>query len=374
MSALITGSAIRTCLGNGEATFSALLEGASGIGELRYAEHVKLRVKHGYHIAEDGEERLFRASQWLTACVREALEESGLEPKHQRIVALVGTGLRELRAVERLALESLEFPVERLHFADAVQRASPHIREVITISNACSAGGHALALAQDMIEGDEADAVVVAGADSMTESMLAMIGRFVDTPTEHLRPFDIDRAGVLLGDGAAALIVVPEGSSKRPGTRLLSTGLSCDATHETAPDSDGIRRAMQDALLRAGRTPDQVDLVIAHGTGTSLNDPTEAQLIRQVLSADGPGPMITAVKGAIGHTSGGAALASVDVAMRCLNMGRVPPIVGLRSPLSEGEGLRFVIGEAVEARLRLAQINAFGFGGVNAVTLIETVA
>jgi 3-oxoacyl-[acyl-carrier-protein] synthase II len=375
VSVLITASAIRTCLGDGEATFRGLLHGTSGLSELRYAEHVRPRVRYGYHIVEDGAESLFRASRWLTACVHEALKQSGLDGgKYRRIIALVGTGLRELRAVERAAVESLDFPTERLHFADAVRQASPHIREVITISNACSAGGHALALAQDMLELGEADAVLVAAADAMTESMLAMIGRFADAPTNHLRPFDVERAGVLLGDGAAALVVVPEGSSERSLARLLSVGLSCDATHETAPDPGGIRRAMKDALSRAGRTPAQVDLVIAHGTGTALNDPTEAELIRQFLDADVRRPLITAVKGALGHTSGSAALMSVDAAMRCLSTGWIPAIVGLRCPLDEGRGMGLVMGEPVEAHLHLAQINAFGFGGVNAVTLIEAVA
>jgi 3-oxoacyl-[acyl-carrier-protein] synthase II len=371
VSALITGSAIRTCLGAGEKTFSALLERVTGVADLRYVDTFKLNVTRGYHVAEDGGERLFRASSWLTGCVEEALAQARVDPERQRVVAIVGTGLRELRAVERSAVELIDFPAERLHFASAVQRASPHIREIVTISNACSAGGHALALAQDLIELGEADAVVAAGADGMTESMLAMIGRISDAPTDLLRPFDTDRTGTLLGEGAAALIVVAEGPSQRPLARLLSTGLSCDANHETSPDPDGIRRAMEDALSRAARSPSEIDLVVAHGTGTLLNDQTEAHLIHRIMAADGPGPLVTAVKGSVGHTSGASALVSVDVAIRCLHRGLVPPIVGLHKPLCEGQGLRFVLGESAKVPLRLVCINAFGFGGVNAVTLIE---
>jgi 3-oxoacyl-[acyl-carrier-protein] synthase II len=346
----------------------------SGVSELRYVDSSKVNVTHGYHILEDREEGLFRASRWLTDCVSDALAQSGVDPRRERVIALVGTGLRELRAVERFALEPFVVPTEHLHFSAAVLEASPHIEKVITISNACSAGGHALALAQDLIELEEADAVIVAGTDAMTESMLAMIGRFAETPADHVRPFDAGRISVLLGEGAAALVVVPNGSFTRPLARLLSTGLSCDAHHETAPDADGIWRAMQDALGRTDKLAADVDLVVAHGTGTALNDPVEMELVRTLKAFDRPGPLITAIKGAIGHTSGGSALVSVDVAIRCLNTGLVPPIVGLREPLTEGRGIRLVIGEPIEASLRLACVNSFGFGGVNAITLLETTA
>jgi 3-oxoacyl-[acyl-carrier-protein] synthase II len=378
VSALIAGSAIRTCFGNADATFSALLQGKSGIGALRYFHADRLNVTRGYHILEEGDETWFRASRWLAVCVAEALAQSGVELRGRNVLALVGSGLRELRAVERRAgncddarMPPLDLPTERLHFAAAVHEAAPQIDDVITISNACAAGGYVLATAQDLIEGGEADVVVIAGTDAMTESMLAMIGRVADFPTDQVRPFDTGRNGVLLGEGAASLVMVPEGTTPCAQVRVLSTGLSCDAHHETAPDQQGVRRAMLDALVRANRSPADVDLVVAHGTGTRLNDPTEAGAIRDVLAQEGPGPLVTAVKGAVGHTSGASALVSVGMAMQCLELGIVPPIVGLEKLLGEGEGLRFVAGRALEAPLRLAQVNAFGFGGVNAVSLLE---
>lgn len=371
MSALITSSVLRTCFGDGDATFAALLAGASGIGDLRDGDPARLNVNRGYHV-EGGGEGFFQASRWLTGCVRQAAAQAGLPARGRRVVAIVGTGLRELRAVERTGPAG--FDAARLHFAAAVREALPGVSAVVTLSNACSAGGHALALAQDLVELGAADAVVAAAADGMTESMLAMIGRVADGPSESLRPFDAGRTGTLLGEGAAAAVVVPEGSAGRPLARLLGTGLSCDAHHETAPHPGGVRRAMDDALARAGRSARAVDLVVAHATGTALNDPMEAELIRSAFVANGAGPLVTAVKGAVGHTSGGAALVGLDVAIRSLRRGLVPPIVGLRRPLAEGHGLRLAIGRPVEARLRLAQVNAFGFGGVNSVTLVEGAA
>jgi 3-oxoacyl-[acyl-carrier-protein] synthase II len=366
---LIAASAARTCLGDADGTFRALLRGESGIGQLRYFPAAALNVRRGYHIPQPGPERPLRASAWLAGCVAEAVARAGVDAGRHRVVALAGTGLRELRAVERYAADGIPVRREQLHFGGALREAVPGVATALTISNACSAGGYALALGQDLLELGEADAVVVAGADAMTESMLAMIGRFGEDPTDRVRPFDARRSGALLGEGAAALVLVPEGGCARPVARLLATGLSCDAGHETAPDQAGIARAMTDALARAGRSPGQVEVVYAHGTGTSLNDPTEAAALREVFGV--PGPLVTGVKGAVGHTSGASALTSLAMAVQSLRDGVVPPVVGLDEPLPEGAGLRFVIGKPEPAAARLAQVNAFGFGGVNAVTLLE---
>jgi 3-oxoacyl-[acyl-carrier-protein] synthase II len=373
--ALIATSVVRTCLGSGAETFGRLLRAEAGPQPLRHGDPAKLRVRYGYHIGTDDPRRPYRAGRWLAGCVREAARQAGLDPRRERVVALIGTGLRELSAVEDWALNGTPVAPHRLHFGSVVRGALPGLTEVITVSNACSASGHVLALAQHLVEADEADAVIVGGVDAMTLSMLAMIGRTTASPTDQVRPFDARRNGVLLGEAAAAVVVVPEHRYRhRPGAalgRLLATGLSCDAQHETAPDVDGICRAMRQAHERAGREPRDVDVVVAHGTGTALNDPAECAALRTVLVDGGADPAITAVKGAVGHTSGCAALVNLDVALRALRERVIPPVVGLRTVLDEGEGLRFVRDRPYAAAPRLVQVNAFGFGGVNAVTLLE---
>lgn len=379
MPALVATSVVRTCLGSGAETFARLLRGETGLQPLRHGDPAKLRVGYGYHIGTDDPNRPYRASRWLAECVQRAARQAGLDPRRERVTALIGTGLRELSAVEDWALTGTPVPPHRLHFASAVRDALPGLTDVVTVSNACSASGHALALAQYLVELGEADAVVVGGVDAMTLSMLAMIGRTAETPSEQVRPFDADRQGVLLGEAAAAVVVLPEHRTGPRGTgpggtnpvlgRLLATGMSCDAHHETAPDVAGICRAMREAHERAGREPRDVDAVVAHGTGTALNDPAECTALRTVL--DGADPYITGVKGAVGHTSGCAALVNLDVALRTLRERVIPPVVGLRTVLDEGKGLRFVQDRPQAAAPRLVQVNAFGFGGVNAVTLVE---
>jgi 3-oxoacyl-[acyl-carrier-protein] synthase II len=367
MSALIASSVLRSCLGDGAATYAALLSGRDGCRPLRHLDPQRLRVANGYHC--DQSATPYGPTRWLTECVREAVAEADVNPDRQRVRCVVGSGLRELGTLEE-ADDPAAVPAHRMHFADAVREAAPGVRDVVTLSNACSAGGHALALAQDMIELGDADVVLVGATDAMTLSMLAMIGRMVDAPTDRVRPFDIDRRGVLLGEGAAVVAVVPDDGRRVARGRLLSTGLSCDAEHATAPSVDGISRAMREALERAGVRPADVGLVLAHGTGTALNDPVECAALREVLLAGGASPLVTGIKGAVGHMSGTAALANLDVALRCLETGQVPPTVGLRTPLAEAEGLRLVRDVPSPLPSDVVQVDAFGFGGVNAITLV----
>ncbi|MCG8914801.1 beta-ketoacyl synthase [Actinokineospora sp. PR83] len=364
---VITGGAMLCSLGDADQTFSALLDGRAGLGPLRHVDPAAVGVAHGYHVPDsvDGD-----VGSWLAAVIADAVAQAGLDTDRRRVAVLVGTGLRELRGLERSHADGVPFAAADLHFGAAVRSVLPGATEVLTLSNACSASGFALGLGMDMLALDEADAVVVAGCDGMTESMLAVIGRVAVEPSERVQPFEVDRRGVLLGEGAVAVVIQRE--SADPLARVLSVGMACDAFHETAPHPDGVVAAVRDAHSRAGRLPGDIDLVVAHATGTALNDPTESAALTEVFGSAAPdGLLVTGIKGATGHTSGGAALMSLLVAVRALRTGTVPPVVGLRTPIPEAEGLRLVIGEPCATTGSVAQVNAFGFGGVNAVTLVE---
>ncbi|MFE6776505.1 beta-ketoacyl synthase N-terminal-like domain-containing protein [Streptomyces sp. NPDC057702] len=397
----ITGSSMVSCHGDLDATFDALVAGRGGASPLRLGDPAKLNVTHGYGI-DDATERAYRAAvatatagtptdtsagtafgvgedvrlagRWLAQAVAGALAEAGVDPGTSRVAVIVGTGLRELRAVEEWHGDSAALRLAQLHFDEAVRSVAPGVTEVHTLANACAASGYALALAADLLELDEADAVVAAGCDTLTESMLTMIGRVGTVTAETVRPFDTDRDGVLLGEGAVAVVL--ELPSDKPAFGLVrGVGIGCDAHHETAPDPGGVLATMREAHQRAGITPAEVDLVVAHGTSTALNDPTEASALVELFGDVAPAdaPAVTAIKGAIGHTSGGAALMSLLVACRAMREGTVPPVTGLRAAIPEAEKLALVVDRPLAARPRLAQVNAFGFGGVNAVTIVEAV-
>lgn len=371
MPTAISGFDVLTCLGDAEDTFQALLRGDTGVGPLS-RDTERLGVDHAYEIAEDDRGR--RASRWLARVVAGAVRAAGIDTGGKRVAVVVGTGLRELPDAERWWIDGDALPLPGLHFGAAVRGVLPEATEVLTLSNACAASGYALAVGADMLAADEADAVVVAGCDSVTDSLLAVIGRGSPVRSTAVRPFDSEREGVLLGEGAAAVVIEPEETVLADGrevlARLHGVGLSCDAYHETAPDPAGIAACMRDAHRRAGVVPADVGLVVAHGTSTALNDPAEATALTEVFGDACGRTLVTGIKGAIGHTSGGAALMAVVVAIQAMRCGMVPAIGGLRNPIPEAEELGLLSGPAHAARPLVAQIDSFGFGGVNAVTLV----
>lgn len=369
---VVTGSDMITSLGDTAETLNALRKGLTGNGPLRFYDSSRLEVTRGYHVNDGESERPLRASGWLAQCVSEAVRQSGIDPAAQRVSVIVGSALRELRAFECWALDGAPLRRDHLHFDAAVRAVLPEAAEVVTLSNACSASGHALALAQDLLAGEEAEAVVVAGCDAMSESMLTMIGRLTEGQTAMVQPFQSGRVGALIGEGAAAVVLQPATTATRAAqAELLGTGMTCDAYHETVPHPAGIVAAMRDAHRRAAVRPQDIGLVLAHGTGTLLNEPVEAAALGAVYGDVTPGPLVTGIKGALGHTSGSAALMSLIVAADALRTGLVPPIVGLDDPIEEAAHLRLVTGEPESSAARVAQVNAFGFGGINAVTVIR---
>ena len=362
------------CLGDADDTFDALLNGRAGVSALRPDRGDAQRLGVGYAYQIDEAADAHRASRWLGQVVGAVAAKAGLDPGTQRVAVIVGTGLRELPAVESWSQGESSTALHQLHFAEAVRAALPGVTEVVTLSNACSAAGYALAVGSDILAAEEADAVVVAGCDAMTESMLAAIGLGSTAEITEVRPFDGRRPGVLLGEGAAAVVLQPADQVAQPVALLRSVGLSCDAFHETAPNAGGIAVSMRDAHTRAGVTPADVDLVLAHGTGTALNDPTEATALTEVYGESIGDVAVTAIKGATGHTSGSAALMSLIVAIQSLSTGRIPAVTGLSTPIPQAARLRLVIDEPQPVNGALAQVNAFGFGGINAVTMVEVPA
>ena len=375
----ITGAGMLTSVGQGvDACFRALCAGTSGVKPLQAFDAARYDVQRAYEIEdrEGGRDVPRRSSRWLCAAIAEAVASAGLSPDAARpLPILVGTGLRELRSLE-LWWSGAPLELHELHFGGALHEAQGARGPVITVCNACAASSFALGLAEDMLALGQADAVIVAGCDSITESMFGLADRAnPGGRPERLQPFDRDRRGVVLGEGAAAVVLErPDRAASRgapPLAWLRGVGMSCDAYHETAPSLDGVQRAMRDAHRRSGVSAGEIDLLMAHGTGTSLNDENEIQALRGVFGARAPSVMISGIKSMTGHTSGGSGLVGVITAIQSMIHGRVPPTVGLSRPLDAGEGLDFVTGAAREAAIRVAQVDAFGFGGVNAVAILE---
>ncbi|GGV11560.1 beta-ketoacyl-[acyl-carrier-protein] synthase family protein [Streptomyces spectabilis] len=352
----------------------ALCSGRSGPAPLTAFDTSKYRAKAAYEVPDrarpDVDEPL-RATRWLVRVVREALADAGLPHPDPGLPVLVGTTHRELRTAELWWRYGGALSPADLHFTAAL-RAAVGLRDVTTVASACAASLYGLGMATDLIALGEADTVVVAGTDSIPESSFGGFDRIQFPPPDTIRAFDRSRRGMVMGEGAVAVVLRRAGA--HPGRihgRVLGVSMNCDAAHPTAPDSAGIVRAVEEAHGRASVAPDDIDLVIVHGSGTAQSDLAEAVALRDVFKAADPGPLVTAIKGGMGHISGGAGLLNLVVALEAIRSGTVPAISGLTDPIEEAGELRVVSGRPATGPFGTAQVHAVGMGGINAVAIVE---
>ncbi len=255
-----------------------------------------------------------------------------------------------------------------LHFGTAL-RERFDVVNTFTFANACAASLYTLGLAADMIDNDMADTVVVAGTDSMTEATFGIFDRVQGGVPSEVRSFARQRHGMMMGEGAVAVVLRRAGHGTPSHARLRGVGMNCDAVHPTVPDAESVVRVVREAHSRAGVHPGDIDLVMLHGTGTVLNDRVEAGMLHEVFA--GAKPMLTAIKSMTGHTLGGSGLLSLVMAVLSMRRGTVPPIHGLTDPMEEADGLDLVRDQARPAEVRTAQVDAFGLSGINAVAVLE---
>ncbi|WP_329020647.1 beta-ketoacyl synthase N-terminal-like domain-containing protein [Streptomyces sp. NBC_01601] len=354
--------------------FAALCAGQESRKPLMAFDPDKYRAAYAYEIDDrpaGGGDIPWRATRWLTTVVRQAAADAGLGEDLAHVPVLVGTTMREQRSLELWWRHDAQVALEDLHFGTAL-KAAFGTSTTYTFANACSATLYALGMATDMIELGLADTVVVAGTDAATESGFGTLDRVQNDIPNALRPFDTTHKGMLMGEGAAAVVVQRAGTGSGPvHTRVRGVSMNCDAHHATAPDPDGITRAVRDAYRRAGVRAQDIDLVMLHGSGTPRNDATESSVLRHIFQGAGPGPRMTAIKAMTGHTLGGSGLLSLVMAVLAMKNGTVPPVLGLTDPIPEAAGLGLVQGSPASGDLAIAQIDAFGFGGINAVAIVE---
>jgi 3-oxoacyl-(acyl-carrier-protein) synthase len=258
-----------------------------------------------------------------------------------------------------------------LHFTSAL-RSACGLHNVHTVASACASSLYALGMATDLIALAEAETVVVAGTDSITESSFGGFDRIQFPPPDAIRAFDRSRRGMIMGEGAVAVVLRRAGlQSARVHGRVRGVSMNCDASHPTAPDPAGIVRAIAEAHDRASVVPDDIDFMIVHGSGTPQSDLAEALALKEVFKAADPGPFVTAIKAGMGHISGGAGLLNLVVAVKAIQSGILPGIGNLIDPIEEARGLCIVSAEPAAGPFSIAQVHASGMGGINAVAIVE---
>ena len=242
-----------------------------------------------------------------------------------------------------------------------------------TISNACASGGSALALASDLLESGEADVVFAGGVDSLNRVVLNGFNSLMLCSADGARPFDKDRKGMSLGEGAGVLILETLEHAQARGAKvravLAGCGNSCDAHHVSAPQPEGkgLQEAMRQALEHARLPPSAVQYVNAHGTGTGDNDPAEARAIVGVFG--NPPPAVSSTKRFFGHTLAAAGAIEAIVSILAMERGAVPPNLGLREvdpkvPFQP-------VSEMTPATIDVAMSTSLGFGGNNSAVVFS---
>ncbi|MFA9444844.1 beta-ketoacyl-ACP synthase II [Egicoccus sp. AB-alg6-2] len=251
----------------------------------------------------------------------------------------------------------------------------------MTVNTACAAGASAIHLARDLIRSGSADVVlaggVEAGITALSISAFAQMGALSRNPDPAAasRPFDVDRDGFVMGEGAGVLVLESEEHARRRGARLLATiagaGASADAFHATAPPDDGggAVLAIQRALDDAGIDPTSIGHLNAHGTSTPLNDAAEARAMRAVFGDHTDAIAVTSTKGVTGHLLGAAGAVEAAFAIQALREGLIPPTANLTTQDPE-IALDVVAGEPRRVELEAVLSTSMGFGGQNSALVI----
>ncbi len=240
----------------------------------------------------------------------------------------------------------------------------------MAVSTACSSSFKALASASRLIDHGLADAVVVGSADSLCRTTVFGFHSLGLTAPTGTQPFSRDRNGITLGEGSAYVLIERAGEATRRGALawLAGQGAASDAFHHTSPHPEGLggQLCMREALERAGLSPNDIDCVSAHGTGTKLNDAAEAIAVTRVFERALP---LTATKSLTGHTLGSAGLTSLVLAIESLRRQEIPATLRA-APVDDSLGVN-VVAQRTAANLRHVLVNAFGFGGSNASVVVS---
>jgi 3-oxoacyl-[acyl-carrier-protein] synthase II len=386
-----------------EAYWSALLEGRSGIRHLQAPELQGLPASAGGEaldfdptrfLEKRVARRMGRFSQMAVAAAMLALEDASIaDLDSERTGVTVHTGAGGILEGDREVLArqhdpSRTGPLYVPHVSANMGAANVSIHLGITGPTtagvgACAAGAIAVAEGFHMLQRGDADLVLAGASDAaLTPPLVACLANAGALSTSDAapetvsRPFDLGRTGFVPAEGAALMVLEPLDRAIARGAEpyclIAGVGIGCDAYHITSPEPSGAgaERVMRTALRAAGASPGDVDCIVAHGTGTRLNDEAEAAALLRVFGERGGGIPVTAPKSNVGHTLGAAGAFGVATAALALRSRLIPPSLNYETP-DPACPLEMVTGTAHEAQIGIAIVNAFGFGGQNAVVAVR---
>jgi len=364
-----------------DAFWSGLLTGANGISTIERFAVSDLRVGRGGEIKKlpSGDERgrRCRASSLLCAAADDLRARASLDADPVRLGVVVGTALGGVEALEDAIAGGPSLRAAAAGLYDSPAHAlAVHLGArgpVLTVSTACASGASALGLAADLLRADRADLIVAGGYDGLCRFVMRGFDALRSLTRDRIRPFDRRRSGLLLGEGAALVLMARDGDVPGPRLgRLLGHASTSDATHVAAPDPTGrgLEHAVELALHQAGLDAGAVDFVSAHGTGTPLNDRIETAVIKRVLGRRAAGVPVNSIKAGMGHTMGAAATLEAIMCLLAARHGVIPHTLGFEEADADCD-LDYVPHGPRWARPRVSLSTSLGFGGCNAALVLE---
>lgn len=403
---VVTGMGAITPIGNDvERFWQALKDKTLGIGPITYFDTADFKCKLAAEVKDFDAKaymdpktarRMEPFSQFAVAAAKQALDQSGIDMEKEdpfRVGVSVGSGIGSLQAMERSEKKLLEKGPSRVEpllvplmicnmAAGNVAIQFGLKGKCINVVTACATGTHSIGEAFRAIQYGEADVMVAGG----TEASITPIGiagftsltalNTTDDPKRASIPFDKDRNGFVMGEGAGVVVLESLEHAKARGANILAEvvgyGATCDAYHITSPaeDGSGAAKAMEFAMKDAEIMPEQVDYINAHGTSTHHNDLFETKAIRLALGDQAEKVKINSTKSMIGHLLGAAGGVEFITCVKSIQDGYVHATLGLEEP-GEGCDLDYTQGDGVEMNVNYAISNSLGFGGHNASLIVK---
>ena len=399
---VVTGVGLVTPLGTGvEKNWAALMAGRSGIGPITRFEAGDFPARIAGEVRDFAPEDYIEKREikkmdpfihYAIAAAQMAMDQSGLKippADADRVGVIVGVGMGGLQSIEQfhtLFLESRLRRVSPFFIAKVIANLAPGQISIrfgargvnYAPASACASGATAVGEAFRNIRHGYQDAVIAGGAEAPLCGL--GLGGFIamralstrnDEPERASRPFDRNRDGFVVAEGAGILVLESLEHARARGARILGEiigyGASADAFHITAPapGGEGAMRCMQQAIADAGIAPTEVDYINAHGTATQYNDASESEAISRVFGAHAATLAVSSTKSMIGHTLGAAGGIEAVYTVLALERGRLPPTINYEEP-DPACDLDYVPNVARDSAARIALSNSFGFGGANA--------
>jgi 3-oxoacyl-[acyl-carrier-protein] synthase II len=398
MRVVVTGLGLVTPIGVGvQESWDSMVNGRDGATEVTYFDTSKYRVHRACQVRSLGsydfpQNNIKRNTiyKYTYLAAREALEDSGISVSggnlnRERFGIAVGTLAAELPVFEDLLRTNYQDKSDGFD-ADVAAAYPPasitsSLAEDFDIEgpslimiNACSSGNHAIAWAYDLIQMGKADVILVGGGELIPQTEFTHFHNLKSLAPERCQPFDKNRQGLMIGEGAGIMIIESfEHASKRGAnihTELKGYGMSSDGHHMTAPhpDGDGAIRAANLALSASGLSYRDIDYVNAHGTGTPLNDKMETRAVKAVFKERAKEIPCSSIKSMIGHTMGAASAIESVVCCLTIRDGVIPPTINYETPDPECD-IDCVPNKARELKVNYVMNNSFAFGGNNVTNI-----